>query len=239
MQSRVAAISRGVAAVAALLFAGVPIAIQLGLIDSKIGFPIFLFGGGGLGLVALVLGAIGVLRTRANSGREGRSRALVGSGIAAAILLVLFMARPPAGTPSINDITTSTEDPPQFVTAKTLGPNAGSDMSYPAAFAAQQSEAYEDLAPINLSSAPGATLDRIATLVDELGWELVDRDDASGRIEATETSAIFGFVDDIVVRVREVPRGSLVDVRSKSREGRSDLGVNADRIRRLQAALRR
>ena len=239
MQSRVASVSRGVAAVAALLFAGVPIAIQLGLIDSKIGFPIFLFGGGGLGLVALVLGAIGVLRTRANSGREGRNRALVGSGIAAAILLVLFMARPPADTPSINDITTSLNDPPQFVAAKTLGPNTGRDMSYPAAFADQQSEAYEDLASIRLPSAPGATLDRVAALVDELGWELVDRDDASGRIEATETSAIFGFVDDIVVRVREAPRGSLVDVRSKSREGRSDLGVNADRIRRLQAALRR
>jgi hypothetical protein len=47
-----------------------------------------------------------------------------------------------------------------------------------------------------------------------------------------------GFVDDIVVRVRPRPDGSLVDVRSKSRDGQGDLGANAARIRQLANALR-
>jgi uncharacterized protein (DUF1499 family) len=45
-----------------------------------------------------------------------------------------------------------------------------------------------------------------------------------------------GFTDDIVVRVAEADSGSRVDVRSASRHGRSDLGVNA-RIRTYLAAL--
>ena len=40
-----------------------------------------------------------------------------------------------------------------------------------------------------------------------------------------------GFTDDIVVRVAEAGSGSHIDVRSASRHGRSDLGVNAARIR--------
>jgi uncharacterized protein (DUF1499 family) len=66
----------------------------------------------------------------------------------------------------------------------------------------------------------------------------VRADPASGTVEAMETSRIFRFVDDVVVRVRPTDHGSVVDVRSKSRDGKSDLGANAARIRRLRDALR-
>ncbi len=46
-----------------------------------------------------------------------------------------------------------------------------------------------------------------------------------------------GFTDDTVVRVAEADSGSRIDVRSASRHGRSDLGVNAARIRTYLAAL--
>ena len=237
--SRIASASRGIGAVAALLFAGIPAAIQLGLTTSKAGFPLFLFGGGGLGLVALVTGLVGLLRTRAGSGREGRGRALAGTLLGGGILLVAILLNGPAlSLPPINDITTSPGDPPAFVAALNDPANQGRDMSYPGAeFTAQQTAAYPDLAPIELATTPAETLARIAGLVPELGWELVDRDDATGRIEATETSGIFEFVDDVVVRVRPTRGGSLVDVRSKSREGRGDLGANAARIRQLRDAL--
>ncbi len=60
-----------------------------------------------------------------------------------------------------------------------------------------------------------------------------------GVFEAVEVTRIFRFVDDIVVRVRMSPggNGSVVDVRSKSRDGRGDLGANAARIRAFAAAL--
>src|SRR6266571_4810781 len=71
------------------------------------------------------------------------------------------------------------------------------------------------------------------------GWEVTGSDSASGRIEATATTKWFGFKDDVVIRV--APRGSdsaVVDMRSKSRVGRSDVGANAARIRDYFAALR-
>ena len=60
---------------------------------------------------------------------------------------------------------------------------------------------------------------------------------AEGRLEATATTPWFGFTDDVVVRGERAGTGSRVDVRSKSRVGRSDLGVNARRIRDFLAAL--
>jgi uncharacterized protein (DUF1499 family) len=56
-------------------------------------------------------------------------------------------------------------------------------------------------------------------------------------IEATDTSRVFRFVDDIAVRIRSDANGSRIDVRSKSREGKGDLGANAARIRKLREAL--
>jgi uncharacterized protein (DUF1499 family) len=52
------------------------------------------------------------------------------------------------------------------------------------------------------------------------------------------TSTWFGFGDDIVVRIRPDGAGSRIDIRSKSRDGESDLGVNARRIREFIARLK-
>jgi uncharacterized protein (DUF1499 family) len=51
------------------------------------------------------------------------------------------------------------------------------------------------------------------------------------------TTFWFGFKDDVVVRISAEGAGSRVDVRSKSRVGRSDLGTNAQRIRAYQRRL--
>ncbi len=65
-------------------------------------------------------------------------------------------------------------------------------------------------------------------------WKPVAVVAEAGRIEATDTTWLFGFADDIVVRVAaDGAAGSRIDVRSKSRIGSSDLGVNAARIRRF------
>jgi uncharacterized protein (DUF1499 family) len=64
-----------------------------------------------------------------------------------------------------------------------------------------------------------------------MGWEVVGRDADTGRIEAVDTTRWFGFKDDIAIRVTPAGAGSRIDVRSKSRVGRGDLGTNARRIR--------
>src|SRR5690606_11832912 len=71
----------------------------------------------------------------------------------------------------------------------------------------------------------------------DLGWTIVATVPADGRLEASDTTFWFRFTDDIVVRIRPEGSGSLVDVRSKSRVGRSDVGTNAARIRRFLARL--
>jgi uncharacterized protein (DUF1499 family) len=70
-----------------------------------------------------------------------------------------------------------------------------------------------------------------------MDWDIVAAEEAAGRIEATDRTFWFGFIDDIVIRVRPTDVGSRVDVRSVSRVGVSDVGANAARIRGYLADL--
>jgi uncharacterized protein (DUF1499 family) len=71
------------------------------------------------------------------------------------------------------------------------------------------------------------------------GWTIVAVDAHAGRIEASQQSRWFRFTDDIVIRIAGIEAGSRIDMRSTSRQGRSDYGVNAERIRAYMAALRK
>jgi uncharacterized protein (DUF1499 family) len=211
-----------------------PALIRAGVVSPMFGFQ-WMFGLGLLEAVAgLAVGLFALYRTRAGAGRGGRGFAWfgIGSGLAAVAILVLA-SRPGAGLPAINDITTDPEDPPVFSTTDR-------DMSYPAEhFAPQQRAAYPDLEPIRVSSTPDRALVLARETAESLGWEILSVDPAAGRLEAREVSRIFQFVDDIVVRVRPMATGAVIDVRSKSRDGRGDLGENARRIRAFAAAIPR
>jgi uncharacterized protein (DUF1499 family) len=103
--------------------------------------------------------------------------------------------------------------------------------------AALQKRGYPDLAPLSLALAPEkAFLVALAT-AQKMSWTIVEADPTTRGIEASERSFWIGFTDDIVVRVAEASSGSRIDVRSASRHGRSDLGVNAARIRTYLTAL--
>jgi uncharacterized protein (DUF1499 family) len=49
-------------------------------------------------------------------------------------------------------------------------------------------------------------------------------------IEGTAPTLVFGFLDNVVVRLRATPGGTRVDMRSASETGKHDLGENARRI---------
>jgi uncharacterized protein (DUF1499 family) len=55
-------------------------------------------------------------------------------------------------------------------------------------------------------------------------------------LHAECSSAVFGFVDDLELHLR--PAGNLIAMRSASRLGHSDFGVNRKRVESLRAALR-
>ena len=57
-----------------------------------------------------------------------------------------------------------------------------------------------------------------------------------GYLRAEATSRLFRFVDDL--EVLHVPGSARIDVRSASRVGYSDVGVNRARVESLRAALR-
>jgi uncharacterized protein (DUF1499 family) len=132
--------------------------------------------------------------------------------------------------PPINDITTDTVDPPAYMTTARNYP--GADM------ARQQRAAYPDIVPVVLPMPPAQAFAKALAAAEAMGWEVVGRDPASGRIEAVDSTKWFGFKDDIAIRVRPQDSGSRVDIRSKSRVGRSDLGTNAQRIRAYSERLK-
>jgi uncharacterized protein (DUF1499 family) len=215
-----------------------PLAIHAGVAAPFTGFRIF-----GLGLVAsipiLLLALAALVRTRGPERREGR-RLAVRATLVSGLLVVVFaaLAAPGAGVPMIHDITTDPNDPPAFVEAA-RAPENQAGVAYPPENEPLQRAAYTDLAPILVKVAPAdayAAAQRAATAV---GWQVVRSDPAAGTVEATATSRLFLFVDDVVVRVRPEGDGSRIDLRSRSRVGKGDLGANAARIRAYRSELGR
>jgi len=187
--------------------------------------------------IACLLAVVGGWVRRQRAGRGYAYVGLLLSALCAGVPLSHYAKA--RRVPPIHDITTDTEHPPAFVAlaaARTAAPNGLAYAGAPVAAAQQQ--AYPDLIPY-LSPRPPATLFAQAAMVArDAGWEIVAVDPQQGRIEATETSLLFGFTDDIVIRITPHERGSRLDIRSMSRVGRSDVGVNAQRIRRFLTRLK-
>ncbi len=142
--------------------------------------------------------------------------------------------------PRINDISTDTTEPPAMVVTQQMRRGALNPPAYPGnGAAAQQRAAYPDIQPILLAIPPAEAFRRVDEVAMSMGWDIVARAPADGRIEAVDTSEWFGMTDDIVVRLRpEGTSGTRIDIRSKSRIGESDFGENARRIRAFRDKLK-
>ena len=190
------------------------------------------------GAVALALATI--VPTRPGDRRRGFVAAFLALviGVAAAWSpVVLFLQA--RGAPRINDVSTDTVNPPPLVVTLQRRRDAVTPPAYPGkAVADQQHEAYPDVAPIVLNVPPPEAFRRVDAVATAMGWDIVARAPSDGRIEAVDTSTWFGFHDDIVVRIVPEGAGSRIDIRSKSRVGRADLGANAHRIRAFTAKLK-
>ncbi len=145
--------------------------------------------------------------------------------------------------PLIHDITTDTQNPPEF-SDEMLRRRAQTDQVNTTIYkgkkdlrenklvSALQSQAYPDVSPLILSESPDVVFGEALAAAKALGWEIVTEDLAAGRVEATDTTFWYGFKDDIAIRIQPSgDGGSILDIRSTSRVGASDLGKNADRIR--------
>jgi uncharacterized protein (DUF1499 family) len=215
----------GIAMAAAAAFVIGPLAAHFGVVPPLGGFVVFVIAG----VVGLFNSVAGVIAFR----RGARQRALATIVLSEIPALVLIYASAGGlGKPAINDITTDLAEPPNLLYAQGQPGNAGRDMVYPEAFKEVVQSAYPDLKPLALAEPPDQAFARALLLAQQRpGWE-VGFVNGTGRVfEGVATSAVFGFKDDFVVRVRPDGTGSVVDMRSKSRDGKGDLGANAERIR--------
>jgi uncharacterized protein (DUF1499 family) len=182
--------------------------------------------------LALLLSLAGLVQARPGAARRGAVHALL--GVLAALPLVVLAAQweyAARSYPAINDISTDTENAPVFWDT----PNPS---DYPGAkVAEQQRAAYPDLAPLKLALAPEQAFEQALAAAQAQGWEILASVPEEGRLEATSQSRLYGFVDEIAVRVTAADSGAQIDVRSRSRLGQIDRGVNAKRIRTYLAAL--
>lgn len=210
-------------------------AVRIGLVRPLHGLLLFL-------LLWVAGGAVSALLAyRALRAEQGgwAAHAAVAALLLGTFLIVAVRSR---GAAAIHDVTTAPADPPEYVQAPALAGNRGRDLTYPhgAPDTPQiQRRAYPDLEPLHLPLAPTEAHERALAVAREMGWEITWSNRRQGRFEAVAVSPLFRFVDDVAVRVRAAAGGGcIVDVRSTSRQGRSDMGANAARIRAFAARLR-
>jgi uncharacterized protein (DUF1499 family) len=193
-----------------------------------------------VGMAAALASLIGAILTWPTTLRRGFLFSIFGLVIGILVFGVpWYYWRTVQRVPAIHDITTDTENPPRFVSILPLRKNAPNPSEYGGPeIAAKQRAAYPDLVPAALSVPPDKAYERALAAARKMGWVIVDANAAEARIEATDITFWFGFKDDIVIRITPADHGSRVDMRSVSRVGKSDVGMNAKRIRKYLKELK-
>lgn len=238
--ARIATLGLALAVLTGLLGLAAGPGYRFGALPLGIAFNLIRWSAYG-GMAAGVLCLAGMVIARPGGPRRGFYRALAGLVLSLVVVGVPWSyQRAASSVPPIHDITTDPQGPPHFLAVRSLRVDAPNRAEYGGAeVAAQQREAYPDLEPARLELPPDEAFRRALRAAQAMDWKIVIADQSAGRIEATDRSFWFGFRDDVVIRVRAADSGSVVDVRSASRVGQSDLGVNAARIRSYLETLER
>ncbi len=198
-----------------------------------------LFGVAVAGAVLAVALAIGAFVSIWREGHTGIGKAVTGLFVGMLMLAMPLWSLPSLLTlPRIHEVSTDTDSPPSFnLLTMTRHTTATNPASYQREGAPLQATAYPDIKPLRvdrpLEDAFGAVRDAVKTLSWRVVSERAPTASQAGVIEAVDRTLIFGFTDDVVIRVTGGSRQTRVDVRSSSRHGDHDLGRNADRVRAL------
>ncbi|MBF4490676.1 DUF1499 domain-containing protein [Psychrobacter sp. N25K4-3-2] len=201
---------------------------KYGIVDLGTAFTGFKFGVFA-GIAALILLVLQMIFKRKTVTLGSTVIALLLSAIA--IAMPLSMMNKGKSVPPIHDISTDLINPPKFEAIAPLRADAPNPVEYAGeATAKQQRDAYPDLQTLTYTQSQSELVKATEQAVNNLGWELVNSDADKGIIEATDSTMWFSFKDDVVVRVTDNGSERLLDIRSKSRVGGSDLGKNSERI---------
>lgn len=205
---------------------------KLGIIDlgtSFIGFKYGVYTGIAALMLLVLLIILQVITKRKIITFGSAATVVLFSGIAIAVPLTMMNRG--SSVPPIHDISTDLINLPEFVAIAPLRADAPNPVAYAGeATAKQQRQGYPELKTLIYSQSKAELVNAVEQVTKKLGWELVNTDANKGLVEATDTTAWFGFKDDIVIRITDNGNERMVDIRSKSRVGGSDLGKNAERI---------
>jgi uncharacterized protein (DUF1499 family) len=126
--------------------------------------------------------------------------------------------------PRLNDVATDLALPLPIAGAPPL----------PEASKSQIRARYPELGPYSSAEDPARLYARALELArSSPGWEVTREDPGSLAFEGFEESALFRFRDDFSVQVLPGKPGAVLQMRSRSRDGKGDFGMNAARIRRF------
>jgi uncharacterized protein (DUF1499 family) len=210
------------------------------LLPPLFGFQMFVLGTL-LATLGLFVGLIGILRTRDPALRTGRRAAWTGVLVGLAIVLpTAALVAHSRGFPLLNDVTTDFADPPSFMHAGLLEENQHRNLGYDRARCEPiQKAAYGTIAPLATPDSPAVAFQHVKIAASEMpDWRVIYVDPQRLALEGVAASGLFRFRDDFVIEVRPgAGGGSLIEMRSKSRDGISDFGANAGRIRAFFAML--
>jgi uncharacterized protein (DUF1499 family) len=206
------------------------------LVAPFMGFQLFALGFL-LSILGLLVGLLAIFLTRKPQVRAGRNRAVLATVVCAVIAVPIFLTLLGSSKyPPINDITTDFDNPPEFVNAQKLQHEPNRDMKYDKTkYADRQLKGYGPIGPIKEHLDPAAAYARVTEVAKASpNWTITRSDPATNTLEVVATSKLWHFNDDVVIQVRPAPDGtSLIEMRSKSRDGIGDFGVNAKRIKRF------
>lgn len=223
-------VALAVVALGLLLSSGIGVRVEMW--HFRTGFVLLKYAAycGGTALLITVAGMF------LSAGKTRKYLVLVIAAISVALTTVIIPVywKVTAGRmPRIHDISTDTANPPEFIAVLPLRKDASNTTVYGGLeIAVRQHEAYPDIKPLVLNLSFEQAFVRALDVARDMKWEIVSEVPEEGRIEATDTTFWFGFKDDIVVRITAVGSvRSVVDIRSVSRIGVSDVGANAARVR--------
>jgi uncharacterized protein (DUF1499 family) len=223
------------------LLAVAPFGLRLGWWPYSFGLYWLMPVSGFVAAVAVILSVLTLARGWSQLRLPGLAMLFIALALGAALVYVPSQYWHTRSTlPPIHDITTDTDNSPTFsaVLAARAFEGANSVDYRGLQLAQMQKAAYPDVAPVITALPVTRAFNEALHVAKSMpGWIIVAFDADAGRIEASQQSRWFRFTDDIVIRVVGDEVGSRIDMRSTSRHGHSDYGVNAARIRAYIGAL--
>ncbi|MEW4568356.1 DUF1499 domain-containing protein [Tautonia sp. JC769] len=106
----------------------------------------------------------------------------------------------------------------------------------PNCVSSQSEDAEHRVEPLPLRGSASEALGRLRSVLETMPRTRIV-DEQEYYLHVVATSLVFGFVDDVEFLVGEDEQ--VIHVRSASRVGHSDLGVNRDRVERIREAYER